>query len=70
MILRAPQEEPLLVTGSCERNRSGRLSGPGQDKRPRGQVTPGGEPGITTANRKQREELGGEVNRESEALVQ
>lgn len=68
--MKAPRGEPLLVTGSRERNRSGRLSGPGQDKRPRGQVTAGGETGITAANRKQREELGGEVNLEREALVQ
>lgn len=52
--MKAPWGGPLLVTSSCEGNHSGRLSGPRQDKRPRGQVTRGGEAGITAANRKQR----------------
>lgn len=52
--MKAPWGESLLVTSSCERNRSGRLSGPRQDKRPRGQVTRRGETGVTAANRKQR----------------
>ena len=34
----APWGQPLLVTGSSERNHSGRPSGPMRGKRPRGQA--------------------------------
>lgn len=57
--MKAPRGEPLLVTDSRERNPQWQLSGPGQDKRPRGQVTAGGEAGITAANGKRGRSWGG-----------
>lgn len=54
----APRGQPLLVTGSSERNHSGRLSGPARGKRPRGQAADKGMEGDNLEGREGPPEAG------------